>query len=91
MRKPLPLTDSECGNLRTALVFLRAQTGSWAVVAKAVRSKRTNLRRVRAGRRINGMRSLAGRIARLGDVTVLAVLTGSYPPPGTCPHCGRSP
>jgi hypothetical protein len=88
-RKLSPLTDTECGNLRAALVYLRAQTGSWAVVAKAVRSKRVNLRRVRAGQRINGMRSLAARVARLGGVRLEAVLAGNYQPPGTCRHWGR--
>jgi hypothetical protein len=87
---PSLLTDAEQAHVRSALYYLHAQIGSWAVVAKAVRSKRVNLRRVRAGHRINGMRGLAARIARIGGVTVQALLGGGYPPPGTCPHCGRS-
>ncbi|HVZ88088.1 MAG TPA: hypothetical protein VHG72_14040 [Polyangia bacterium] len=89
-RKPVPLlTAEEQAHVRAALFYLHAQIGSWAVLAKAVRSKRVNLRRVRAGHRINGMRGLATRLARLGGVSVQAVLTGSFPPPGTCVHCGH--
>ena len=37
---------------------------------------------------------LVVRVARFASVGVDDVLTGKYPPPGTCPHCGhdsRSP
>jgi len=88
---PPPLTVQEQAHVRAALHYLHARIGSWAVVAKAVRSKRANLRRLRAGHRIRGMRRLAGRIARLAGIHVQALLTGGYPPPGTCPHCGHPP
>jgi hypothetical protein len=92
MRNPPPLlTVQEEAHVRAALYYLHAQIGSWAVVAKALRSKRANLRRVRAGHRIRGMRRLAVRLARFGGVPVQALLSGGYPPPGTCPHCGRVP
>jgi hypothetical protein len=88
---PPLLTVKEQANVRAALCYLRARLGTWAMVAKAVRSKRANLRRVLAGQRINGMRSLAGRIASAVGVPAQAVVTGAYPPPGTCPQCGRTP
>ena len=63
MPRKLPplLTAKEQAHVRTALCYLHTRIGSWAVLAKAIRSKRANLRRVRAGQRINGMRSLAAR------------------------------
>jgi len=33
--------------------------------------------------------STAVRVARFAGVTVDDVLTGKYPPAGTCPHCGH--
>ena len=90
MRRPLPpLTAMEQERVRVALVFLHARIGSWARVAKVVKSKRANLRRVRAGHRIRGMRALAGRVARVAGMDARAVLDGRFPPPGTCPHCGN--
>lgn len=88
-RAVVPLTDLERGNLRAALVYLHAQIGSWATVAKAVRSKRANLRRLRTGQRIRGMRILATRVSRLAGVPVQAILAGRLLPKGTCPHCGH--
>ncbi len=32
--------------------------------------------------------SMAFRLARLANVTVDDLLTGKFPPPGICPHCG---
>ena len=32
---------------------------------------------------------VAFRVARFAGVGVDDVLTGAFPPPGTCPHCGR--
>lgn len=90
MPRKLPLlTSEEQARVRAALMFLRARIGSWAVVAKHIRSKRANLRRVRAGQRISGMRGLARRVAAVGGVPVGDLLAGRYPPPGTCRHCGH--
>jgi hypothetical protein len=90
MRKPPPLlTAEEQARVRAALVFLRARMGTWAGVARCVRSKRANLRRVRAGQRINGMRGLARRLATAVGVSVGDVLAGRFPPAGTCCHCGN--
>lgn len=92
MRRPVVLlTVQEQAHVRAALYYLHARIGSWAVLAKAVRSKRANLRRLRAGHRIRGMRLLAVRLARISGVPVQALLSGGYPPPGTCPHCGHAP
>lgn len=87
---PPPLTAEEQSHVRVALVFLHARIGSWARVAKVVRSKRANLRRVRAGHRIRGMRGLARRVSRVVGVDVRDVLTGRFLPTGTCRRCGHA-
>lgn len=92
MRKSPPLlTVQEQANVRAALYYLHARIGSWAVVAKYLRSKRANLRRVRGGHRIRGMRGLARRLSALVGVPVVDILTGTAPPTGACCHCGRLP
>jgi hypothetical protein len=86
---PPPLNVKEQANVLAALHFLHAKIGSWARVAKIVKNKRSSLRRARAGQRIRGMRGLARRISAVVGVPVGDVLAGRFPPPGTCPHCGR--
>jgi hypothetical protein len=81
------LTADEQGHVRTALRFLRARCGGWAPLAKALRFKDTTLSNVASGRTVGA--SMAVRVARLGGVTVDDVLTGRFPSPGTCPHCGH--
>jgi hypothetical protein len=87
-KPPPPLTAEEQEHLRVALVFLRARIGTWAMVAKVVRSKRANLRRVRAGNRIRGMRALARRVSRVVGVDASDVLSGRFLPSLTCSRCG---
>jgi hypothetical protein len=81
------LTAKEQDNVRVALRFLRARCGTWATLAKALCAERLGLARVAAGR-YAASASLAVRVARLAKVGVDDVLTGRFPPPGICPHCG---
>jgi hypothetical protein len=81
------LTKEEQANVRAALSFLRIRLGA-EQVAKAVRANRATVRRVLgAGQGVSA--SLAVRVARLASVGVDDVLTGTFPPAGTCPHCGH--
>lgn len=75
------LTAKEQANVRTAIAFLRARTGAMPL-AKALRFSRATLQRT-AGP------VMAFRVARLAGVPVDDVLTGKYPPPGVCAHCGH--
>jgi hypothetical protein len=84
---PTDLTTAEQGNVRTALRFLRARCGTWANVAKVLRFKQTTLANVMGGRAVSP--TLAFRVARFAKVSMEDVLTGRFPAPGTCPHCGR--
>jgi hypothetical protein len=81
------LTPAEQKNVRTALRFLRSRCGGWAPLGKALRLKDTTLGNVASGRVVSP--TVAFRVARLVGVTVDDVLTGRFPAPGTCPHCGH--
>jgi hypothetical protein len=82
------LTVREATNVRTALKFLRARMGSWEPVAKVLRFNQTTLSAVSTGHKMVTA-TMAFRVARLARVSVDDVLTGKFPPSGTCPHCGH--
>jgi hypothetical protein len=86
------LTKEEQANVRAALVFLRARCGSWANVAKALKLGESSPGNIVSGHATAGP-LVVFRIAKFAKVGVDDVLTGSFPPAGTCPHCGhaRSP
>jgi len=92
MRKPLPpLSPEERFRILAALHYLHSRVGTWLSLARGLRAKRKTLRRVRAGGYIRRHRNLAQRLASMAGVTVGDLLSGKYPPPGACPHCGRKP
>jgi hypothetical protein len=75
------LTAAEVVNVRRALAFLRVRCGGAKTLAKALHAHKSTLSRPSA--------SLVFRAARLAGVGVDDVLTGKYPPPGVCAHCGH--
>jgi hypothetical protein len=81
------LTTKEQGNVRTALLFLRTRTGA-DTLSKVLKADRAYLRRIIAGHDPVSA-SVAVRVARVAGVGVDDVLTGKYPLPGTCAHCGH--
>ena len=81
------LTTEEQTNVRTALKFLRLQSGGWKPLAKALGFKSITLSHVAGGRTASA--SLAFRVARLAGVPVDDMLAGRYPGKGTCPYCGH--
>lgn len=85
------LTKEEQAHAREAVRFLSIRIGATAF-PKAIHADPYTIRRVLDGR-IPVSASLAVRVARLASVGVDDVLTGKFPPAGTCPHCGqvRSP
>jgi len=82
------LTAQEQGHVRTALKFLRARLGGWRPLAKVLRFGESTVGNIAAGHKAPSV-AVAFRIARLVKVPVDDVLTGKFPPPGTCPHCGH--
>lgn len=81
------LTAGEQTNVRTALKFLRTRAGRWEHLAKAMRLSEGTLANVLSGKAVTPL--VAFRVARLAKVSVDDVLTGRFPAPGTCPHCGH--
>ena len=81
------LTKSEQEGVRQALRVLRARYGAKPLV-KVLRADAHTVRAVLAGEAMPTP-ALAFRVARLAGVGVDDVLTGKYPPPGTCAHCGH--
>lgn len=79
------LTGDEMAHVRAALKFMRLRCGGWAALTKTLRLNSKSLQKMRPGAR------MAVRLARAAGVPVDAVLTGHFPPPGACPHCGRGP
>jgi hypothetical protein len=83
------LSTKEQENVRAALRFLRSRCGTWVGLAKALKLAPTSPGNVANGHRVASPK-LAFRIAKLASVPVDDVLTGRFPPPGTCPHCGHT-
>lgn len=81
------LTGKEQANVRAALQFLRSRCGGWEPLAKAIGFKDVTLRAAARGGNVSA--SIAFRVARLAAIGVDDVLTGRFPEPGTCPHCGH--
>jgi hypothetical protein len=76
------LTAKEQANVRLAVAFLRAKCGGADLLAKALRCSRPTLWRPPTP-------TVVFRVARMAGVGIDDVLTGKFPPPGTCPHCGH--
>lgn len=83
------MTDEERANVRAAIRFLRARLGGSAPLAVALKVPRSEVHKAcsRRGRTSVGM---ALRAARVAKVPLEDVLSGEFPPVGSCPHCGRS-
>lgn len=82
------LTPTEQTNVRTALKFLRLRCGTWATVAKALKLGESTVANIATGHKAPGP-LVAFRVARLAQASVDDVLTGRFPAPRTCPHCGH--
>jgi len=82
-------TAKEVAHVRGALRFLRLRCGSWATLARALRFHETTLSSVACGHKPVSA-TLTVRIAKFSKVGVDDVLSGRFPAPGTCPHCGNT-
>lgn len=90
MKKTADLTPDEERNVRTALKFLYQRCGAWEPLSKALGTSSDMLSRITCGMRPVPAR-LVFRVARFAKVGVDDVLTGRFPPEGTCPNCGYCP
>lgn len=85
----IDLTSEEQENVRKVLHFLRVRAGGWAALGRALGFAEKTMQHMGSGRDVSA--SVAIRAARFARATVDDVLSGKYPAPGTCPHCGRPP
>ena len=82
------LTTSEAQHVRAALQFLRRRAGGWGALAKTLGFKDTTLANVAGGHK-PVTPALAFAVARFASVGVDDVLSGKFPDPRCCPHCGH--
>lgn len=82
------LDATQQANVRGAMLFLRTKFCGWESLSKLLHFDPTTLIHVGRGRR-PVCASLAFRIARLVKIKVDDLLSGKFPGPGTCPHCGH--
>ena len=82
------LTDPEQANVRAAMRYLRVKCGSWYAMARACRlGDSTVSNAVRGEKQVSA--EMAFRVARFARVGLDELLSGRFPPPGTCPFCGH--
>lgn len=82
------LTEEERARVKAALAFLRRRLGSVAALAKAMGVKPCRVFYA-MGPRGAVSAGIAMRAARAARVPLEDVLSGAWPKPGACPHCGR--
>jgi hypothetical protein len=82
------LTSAEQEHVRAALHFLAKRFGDYTKLAKAMKTPRETVQRpaLRGATVTAGVALRASRVAR---VPLEDILSGAWPRPGTCPHCGR--
>lgn len=85
----LDLTAEEQDRVRFAMRHLKVKIGAWKTVASALGFKPRQVVKVQGGFKAVSPKMVL-RVAKLAGVPVDDVLTGKFPPLGTCPHCGRS-
>jgi hypothetical protein len=73
---------TEQAHVQSAVRFLRARCRGWTQLVKAIGFTRKTLTKPATP-------AVVFRVARLAGVGVDDVLTGKYPPPGVCAHCGH--
>jgi hypothetical protein len=81
------LSLAEQAHVLTLLRMLHVKLGSWLQVERALPMSHSALAEVIAGRS-EVSTTLAFRVAKVLDVSLHHVLTGTALPPGVCKHCG---
>ncbi len=82
-------TPEETVNLRRALRFMRIRGGGWKYLLKALRLKERTVIPMATRQKVSAR--VAVRLARFAGVPLEDLLSGCFPPEGTCPHCGNRP
>lgn len=82
------LTKAEQDNVLAYMRFLRVHLGSWRRVERAVPLSHSFRSEITAGK-APVTSAMAFRIAKVFNVSMYEVLSGTALPPGTCRHCGN--
>jgi len=82
------LTQDEVAHVKAALDFLRRRDGTFRALAEAMGLKKATIQYA-AGKGKRASAGVALRAARAAGVPVEDILSGVWPKPETCPHCGR--
>jgi hypothetical protein len=82
------LSQEERQHVKVALAFMLKRIGTWKAVADAMGLKKATVR-LAASKRGGVTAGVALRAARAAGVPVEDILSGAFPKPGMCPHCGR--
>jgi hypothetical protein len=82
------LSPEETAHVKAALAFLGKRLGTWRALAKATGLKKGTLGYA-ASKRGGVSAGVALRVARAAKVQLEDILSGAWPKPGMCPHCGR--
>lgn len=85
-RSACVLSPDEQANVRRALRFLAKRMGGWGKLARAMGSPKKT---VYAALKRAVSPGVALGAARIAWEPVEALLSGAWPAPGACPHCGR--
>ena len=83
------LTKQEQANVRAALRVLKARDGGLAVLAARMGASAAHLKQVLYGIVPSGA-ATAIRVAQTAGASVEDVLSGRFPGPGVCRHCGHA-
>lgn len=81
------LTVEETANVLRALRFLRTRCGGWPKASDVLGFSRNSIKQIMKGQK-SVSATLTLRVARVVKVPIDDVLTGKFPPPNACPHCG---
>ena len=85
----IDLSPVEQDRVRVALRVLHAKAGAWKTIAPGLGVSRKTIVNVACG--VKGVSArMALRTARMAGVSFEDLVTGKYPPPGTCRICGHS-
>ncbi len=84
----IDFSEKEQAHVRAALHFLHLRARTWAPLGKALGFDQVSLSNIANGHRAVTAKVVL-RIARFAGVGLDDVLSGRFPAPGTCPHCGH--
>lgn len=82
------LTPDEAARVKAVLAALRIRYGSLKALARAMGLKVATVQYA-SQKRTGVSAGVALRTARAAGQPVEAILSGAWPTPNTCPHCGR--